>query len=667
MINILGNLNEILNTQVSGFHQYILNEPIHLSFVSENLCKMVGYSESELLNNDSDSYGELVYSADRNVYSDFIKKLSEKPQSLSVDYRLVHKNGTLIYVNDSATSELLSDGTMSASSVLTDITSVKEENEELRFLNETVPCGFLKYTCEKEPKITYINDRMKKILRFSEDDGDSDVFDLYRDDLYLMIPLEERRRFSHFLEEVYTRGRTVAGEISVLRRDGTKARVYGWVTKTVNEFGQEEFQSVCMDITERYKMKKSEDTQRYIKALTEVYDLIFEYDFSANTVKCVYGENSGTFKPIENIPMQLEEATEHWIRNSVVDEDRERFGTFFRSSFKAVSLESNSKPPQIEYRALSSDGTVKKYMGIVISVDKNISLFCCRNVKEEDSSDLLRSENESLRNMNENMQELVMRFTDGIVAFEIIDGRVKPLYASDNVCDFFGYTKEEWISMSSTTHSIKKFVEKSGVEYDEFAELFSKGDAEFDYTDVKTGTTRRIKAVCSNILSENDSHQYVMLYNVNSDSSEPSKENVGSSGIYIRTFGYFDVFVNDKPIAFRNKKSKELFALLVDRRGGFVTSEEAISFLWEDEPISAVTLSRYRKVALRLKNILEEYGISHVVESVDGKRRIDTSKVRCDLYDYLSQKEEFSQLFKGTYLSNYSWGESTLGELIGNN
>jgi two-component SAPR family response regulator len=132
----------------------------------------------------------------------------------------------------------------------------------------------------------------------------------------------------------------------------------------------------------------------------------------------------------------------------------------------------------------------------------------------------------------------------------------------------------------------------------------------------------------------------------------------------VRTFGYFDVFVGDRPIAFRNKKSKELFALLVDRRGGFVTSEEAISFLWEDEPVNSVVMARYRKVALRLKNLLEEYGIADVIETVDGKRRIIPEKVQCDLFDYLAGKTENAQQFKGSYLSNYSWGENTLGELM---
>ena len=133
-----------------------------------------------------------------------------------------------------------------------------------------------------------------------------------------------------------------------------------------------------------------------------------------------------------------------------------------------------------------------------------------------------------------------------------------------------------------------------------------------------------------------------MLYSVDGTEQEEKKNLQENRSVSIRTFGYFDVFVGDKPIAFRNKKAKELFALLVDRKGGYVTSEEAISFLWEDEPVNTVTLSRYRKVALRLKNTLEEYGISDVIESVDGKRRIVQEKVQCDLYNYLTGKEEYA-------------------------
>ena len=60
------------------------------------------------------------------------------------------------------------------------------------------------------------------------------------------------------------------------------------------------------------------------------------------------------------------------------------------------------------------------------------------------------------------------------------------------------------------------------------------------------------------------------------------------------------------------------------------------------------------------------YQASDIVEAVDGKRRIVLDRVECDLYNYLSGKEEYAQLFKGSYLTNYSWGETTLGELESN-
>ena len=50
-----------------------------------------------------------------------------------------------------------------------------------------------------------------------------------------------------------------------------------------------------------------------------------------------------------------------------------------------------------------------------------------------------------------------------------------------------------------------------------------------------------------------------------------------------------------------------------EKKGGFVSSEEAIGVLWEDEPASPVVLARYRKVAMRLNNTLKEYGISEIM------------------------------------------------------
>ena len=655
MEQIFGSPSDILDHRISGYHQYILQEPVHLCFVSQNLCRMLGYTRAELSDARADLYARLVHPEDRTAYDRLIRHLVEGAQTATAQYRLVCKDGRVLYVNDTVSVHRLDDGTLTADSVLTDITVVKAEYQNLRFLNDTVPCGLIRYTCEKQPRVTYINDRMLALLHFPEDrDEAAECLELYADNVYFMLPMEERRRFARFLDRVYQKGTPVAGEISVVRCDGTRARIYGWVTKTRDEQGNETFQSVCMDVTERYLANREAVKEQYLRALSQVYDQIFAYDFITKTVKYIHGQPTDAFWKLRDVPMQLQEATEQWIQNTVVREDRLRVQSFFQKVYAQTTALPGGHPPQVSFRTEAGTCT-----GIFLSMDAQTSLFCCRAEGRAQETDQLRSENQALKSVNESMQEMVMRFTEGVVAFELDGDLVRPLYASDNVCHFFGYTRDQWLALAQKRHTVREFVSQSGVDYEAFRTLLDTGEGDFTYLDIHKNQRRRIKAICSQKGSDSGAPRYVMLYNMGEAESETADGNV-----YIRTFGYFDVFVDGKPIAFRNEKSKELFALLVDRRGGYVTSEEAIGFLWENEPANAVTLARYRKVALRLKNILEEYGIADVVESVGGKRRIVTSAVSCDLYDYLSGQEEHAQLFKGSYLTNYSWGETTLGALL---
>lgn len=665
MNNTLNNMEEILGHQICGFHQYVLTSPVHLNYVSRNLCELLGIQENELLDDRTDCYMQLVHPADREKYSGFIQKVILKEQALTCEYRLLKKDSTIICVRDTVTPKRLDDGTLVGHSVLTDITDIKNENDDLRFLNDTIPCGFLRYTCEKQPRITYINPKMIELLRFPEvRDGEVDYLEMYKSNIFLMIPMEERRRFSKYLNRVYSADAPIAGDMTVLRCDGTRAHIFGWVTKCINEQGEAEFQSVCMDVTERYQARKTSENKRYLQALTDVYDKIFEFNLAANTVKCLHCEETSYFKRFENVAMRIEDALEKWLIASVSQEHQDTIRRFFKDFCQKRLNGVDGKPPQITYKARSTDDSIKQYTGVFIKVDEYISFYCCRETKDTTDSVALKAENDQLKGK---MRDLVMQFSDGIAAFEISpEGLVKPLYATENVCEFFGYTEEEWLPLTERFTPLENFVAYSEVAYENFAELLRTGEAEFAYFDYQSETERKIKAICSEKEPSANASRYVMLYAVEGSSEIYKQALLENRTVSIRTFGYFDVFVGSTPIAFRNKKSKELFALLVDRKGGYVTSEEAISFLWEDEPTNTLTLSRYRKVALRLKSTLEEYGISDIVEAVDGKRRIVLDKVECDLYNYLSGKEEYIQLFKGNYLTNYSWAETTLGELMNN-
>ncbi len=658
MSNIIDSAEEILHS-LKGFHIYSFDKKAHIKFASRNLCELLGVSENQLLDENEDKYSSFIHPEDRMQYSWQLEDAAAKNSNIQLQYRLIGKNKNTIFVNDNITFRKNKNGSTEAFCVLFDITKIKEEQLDLQLINEALPCGFIRCTCEKHPKITYANQKLLNILHFPKaDDEEMDYYSLYKDNIYLLIAPEERSRLAYCLQRISSEDAPMAGEITVVCCDGKKARLFGWVSKHTDENGSEELIGVCMDITERYIRSREKENSNYIRALTDVYDKIFEYDYSENTVKCLYWSNRNDIKWLQNIPMQMEDATEKWIASVVFPDDRKKMAEYFKSLRENNLLKAYSKPYTINYKELFRDDEFKTYMGIFLKTGSCTGLFCTREMTDHKRAEQLRDENESLKNM----QQLVMRFSEGISAFRIKDEMVTPLYSSDNICEFFGYSKEEWLSLMKEAVPVRQFVSRGSFDYESFAKLMSQGEGEFTYFDVKSNTQRHIKAITSLKSPKASTPFYVMLYNV--DERKKQNKEKEASKIFIRTFGYFDVFVDGKPIAFRNEKSKELFALLVDRRGGFITSEEAIGFLWEDEPVDSAAFARYRKVALKLKNLLEEYSIASIIESVNGKRRLDMEMVDCDLYNYLSGREEYKNLFKGSYLTNYSWGENTLAELM---
>ena len=134
--------------------------------------------------------------------------------------------------------------------------------------------------------------------------------------------------------------------------------------------------------------------------------------------------------------------------------------------------------------------------------------------------------------------------------------------------------------------------------------------------------------------------------------------------IFIKTFGYFDVFVDGKSVAFTSAKSKELLALLVDRNGGVVSTEQAISVLWNGREYDDTVQSLFRKVLKSLRSTLEEAGISEILVDNRNQRSIDKSKFTCDLYDYLEKKQASKYKYYGEYMEQYAqWSGDTKEKL----
>jgi two-component SAPR family response regulator len=142
------------------------------------------------------------------------------------------------------------------------------------------------------------------------------------------------------------------------------------------------------------------------------------------------------------------------------------------------------------------------------------------------------------------------------------------------------------------------------------------------------------------------------------------KKTTNEKKVYIRTFGRFEIFVNGQPIELSSHKAKELLALLVDRKGSIVTTEEMIAYLLEDRPNDERSRNYCRKIIQRMHEGLKEYEIDDIVIRHKRGRSLNIEKVECDYYKYLDENKDKKGQFRGEYMTNYSWAEESLAGLM---
>ncbi|MBQ9008909.1 MAG: response regulator [Clostridia bacterium] len=125
-------------------------------------------------------------------------------------------------------------------------------------------------------------------------------------------------------------------------------------------------------------------------------------------------------------------------------------------------------------------------------------------------------------------------------------------------------------------------------------------------------------------------------------------------GLYVRCFGEFEVFYNGKPLTSLTKRSKELLAYLIDKAGAVCASSDICNTLFHDS-----SDSYFRVVKKDLLRALTEIGQEDLLIKLWGKLGINREKIRCDYFDYLNRKPGSQNLYKGTYMQQYSWAQST--------
>ena len=124
--------------------------------------------------------------------------------------------------------------------------------------------------------------------------------------------------------------------------------------------------------------------------------------------------------------------------------------------------------------------------------------------------------------------------------------------------------------------------------------------------------------------------------------------------VFVRAFGNFDLFVNDAPVLFKSKKSKELLAYLIHKRGGVASKKEIAAALFDDN-YSQSTQSYLKRIFRELLETLSDYGVEKILVKGFNQYAVDATKFVCDAYDYDKGLPSAVNAYKGEYMAQYEW------------
>ncbi len=134
--------------------------------------------------------------------------------------------------------------------------------------------------------------------------------------------------------------------------------------------------------------------------------------------------------------------------------------------------------------------------------------------------------------------------------------------------------------------------------------------------------------------------------------------------IKVVTFGNFEAFGNDGlPLDFSYSKTRELLAVLIDANGAMRTFDQIMNMLWMDEDDAGSHGSYLRNMFADMQRVLAANGCEEAIIRRRGEAGVDKNFFDCDYFDFLAGKQKETG-FSGEYMSQYSWGELTLGRLV---
>ena len=137
--------------------------------------------------------------------------------------------------------------------------------------------------------------------------------------------------------------------------------------------------------------------------------------------------------------------------------------------------------------------------------------------------------------------------------------------------------------------------------------------------------------------------------------------------VKVQCFGSFEVFTKNIPVQFSRKKTKELFAILIDCRGEKCDVDTIIRRMEPTAEINRSARSRIRVFLSDLTKTFENIGINDIVIKEGNSFGINMSLIDCDYYRLIDGDTFARSQYIGKYMIQYEFAENTRAWLFEKN
>ena len=128
--------------------------------------------------------------------------------------------------------------------------------------------------------------------------------------------------------------------------------------------------------------------------------------------------------------------------------------------------------------------------------------------------------------------------------------------------------------------------------------------------------------------------------------------------IRVQCFGNFDIFtMSGEPVKFARSKSKELFAILVTKKGASCTIKELTSVLFENAEDDEKKKDYTQQLISTLIRTFKQLGVEKVINKSYNSISVNVDYLDCDYYKFNEKDPGSMSGYSGEFMAQYPWAE----------